>query len=420
MATTVDTILVKVEADLRDVKRSLSELERTTKKTTENVNKSFTAISTTLRSVFGVVAVAQLARAGNSVIQFASDVQEMRDKSTVVFGEFAGEVRKQLQEFGEEVGRSRFELEGMAASIQDTFVPMGFARGEAAKLSVQLTKLATDVASLNNEADAEVMRAFQSAIVGNHETVRRFGIVIDEGVLKAELFRMGITKNINAVTTQEKVQARLNLILAGSADAFNNARDTANSFANRQRDLQRATDELKLAMGERLLPTATRLVDVLTDVADAAANAAKSQKSLTVRLIEQFPILKHSTLKHYLALAEIYRELPNLIANNNTAIEQNTQKLGSQNKKIEENVKKSILSKDEQLKLQQAIKKLQIENEVLNEIKRTGNEIDGEILKAKRAISDTNAVELEQIAEIIRKNEALRVEIENQILTTIK
>ena len=99
---TVDTILVKVEADLRDVKRSLAELERTTKKTTDNVNKSFTAIGTSLRSVFGIVAVAQIGRAGNSVVQFASDVQEMRDKSTVVFGEFAGQVRKQLQEFGEE------------------------------------------------------------------------------------------------------------------------------------------------------------------------------------------------------------------------------------------------------------------------------------------------------------------------------
>ena len=411
---TVDTLLVKVEADLRDVKRSLAQLERDTKKTTENVSKSMNRIGTVVQAVVGGIVVRQFTRMALSATNFASDVQEMRDKSSVVFGEFAGDVRKQLAAFGDEVGRSRFELEGMAASLQDTFVPMGFARGEAAKLSVQLTKLATDVASLNNEADAEVMRAFQSAIVGNHETVRRFGIVIDEGTLRAELFRMGITKNINAVTTQEKVQARLNLILAGSADAFNNARDTASSFANRQRDLQRATDELQLVMGEALLPTATRLVDVLIKLADAAANAAREEKTLTDRLIEQFPILEHSLLKHLEVLATLYREMPNLIANNNTAIEQNTQKLGSQNKKIEENVAKSILSKDEQLKLAEAIKKLQIENDALNEVKRTGNEIDGEILKAKRAISDANAVELEELEAIMRANEALRIEIENQ------
>ena len=72
----------------------------------------------------------------------------------------------------------------MASSVQDTFVPLGFARGEAAKLSVQLTKLAVDTASFNNAQDIPTMMAFQSALVGNHEAVRRFGIVITETELK--------------------------------------------------------------------------------------------------------------------------------------------------------------------------------------------------------------------------------------------
>ena len=118
----------------------------------------------------------------------------------------------------------------MASSIQDTFVPMGFARGEASKLSVQLTKLAVDVASFNNASDVETMMAFQSALVGNHETVRRFGVVITEATLKQELLRMGITKSANEVTNAEKVQARLNLLLAGTSDAHGDATKTSGSF----------------------------------------------------------------------------------------------------------------------------------------------------------------------------------------------
>ena len=52
------------------------------------------------------------------------------------------------------------------------------------------------------------MKAFQSALVGNHETVRRFGIVITEAELQAELFRMGITKSKDEITAAEKLQAR--------------------------------------------------------------------------------------------------------------------------------------------------------------------------------------------------------------------
>ena len=72
------------------------------------------------------------------------------------------------------------------------------------------------------------------------------------------------------------------------------------------------------------------------------------------------------------------------------------------------------LTKIEGGKLAEALRKLQIEQDALNAVKQTGNEIDGEILKARRAISDTNAAELDQIDEIIRKNEELRVEIQNQ------
>ena len=190
----------------------------------------------------------------------------MEAKSSVVFGEFVGAVRRELEEFGNNVGRATSQLEGMASSVQDTFVPLGFARGEAAKLSVQLTKLAVDTASFNNAQDIPTMMAFQSALVGNHEAVRRFGIVITETELKAELQRMGIKKNINLVTAQEKVQARLNLIIAGTVDAQGDAIRTAGSFANRTKGLEGALIELNEVAIKPLLPALASLVADLTRV----------------------------------------------------------------------------------------------------------------------------------------------------------
>jgi len=210
MATTVDTILVRVEADLKDVNAKLKQLERNTKKATDSVNKGFNRIATGAKALIGGALVFQVGRGANALVQLASAAEEMRNKSATVFGAFAGDVTRQLNIFADATGRSTIELEGMAASVQDTFVPLGFARGEAADLSVQLTKLSTDVASFQNAQDPDVMAAFQSALVGNHEAVRRFGIVITESTLQAELNRMGIRKNINELTNEEKVRARLN------------------------------------------------------------------------------------------------------------------------------------------------------------------------------------------------------------------
>ena len=269
MAQPVDTLLVRVEADLKDVKKSLAQLEKDTKRTADRTNKAFTTISRGAKGLLGAVVVREFAQAAAGAVDFASHVEEAQAKSSVVFGAFTDDVRKSLTDFGKEVGRSEFALEEMAASVQDTFVPMGFARGEAADLSVSLTKLATDVASFNNASDTETMKAFQSALVGNHETVRQFGIVITEAELKAELFEMGITKAMTQVTAAEKVQARYNLIMKGTTDAHGDAARTAESYANRVKAMEASTDRLRKALGDKLMPLFTALVIKATEVADS-------------------------------------------------------------------------------------------------------------------------------------------------------
>ena len=265
MATTVDTLLVRIEADMSDIKRDLNNLQKDTLRSTTAAGAAFKKLGRVVNvAAIGVIALS-VARAGKAMIDLAGDVAEMQSKSAVVFGRFRDQVVSDLSDFGSEVGRSSHELEGMASSIQDTFVPMGFARGEAAKLSVDLTKLAVDVASFNNASDTETMEAFQSALVGNHETVRRFGVVITEATLKQELMRMGIKRTGDQVTNAEKVQARLNLILKGTTDAQGDAARTADSYANQVKALSAEFETLAVDIGRELLPIATDLVELFRD-----------------------------------------------------------------------------------------------------------------------------------------------------------
>ena len=272
MATTVDTLLVRIEADLSDVRRGLKNIEKQTQQTQQRVSNSMGKMGTAIKGALGVAAVGIIGRFIAQNVRLASSVEEMQAKSSVVFGQFVGDVRKDLEAFGNAVGRSTFELEGMASSVQDTFVPLGFARGEAAQLSTQLTKLAVDVASFNNASDTQTMQAFQSALVGNHEAVRRFGIVITEAELQAELFRMGIRQNAADVDAQTKVQARLNLILAGTTDAHGDAARTADSFANQSKALGAALEELTVTVLTPLLPKLADIMGGFTKAANAITN----------------------------------------------------------------------------------------------------------------------------------------------------
>ena len=215
------------------------------------------------------------------LITEASDAAEMYSKFQVVFGQFAEGVAARLDMMARAVGRSRWELIQMAATVQDTFVPLGFARNVAAELSQAVTQLAVDVASFNNIADSEVIRDFTSALVGNHEAVRKYGVIITMARLEQELFNLGVEGGLKAATEQQKVLARLSILFNDTKDAQGDAARTANSWANVMRGLAGIFRDTRISVGmalkDALLPFAIEVRDlayaVLPVLSTALVNA---------------------------------------------------------------------------------------------------------------------------------------------------
>lgn len=240
-------------------------LDSTLDKDASKAQKSLRTVTGALAGVTvaaGAAALALSATIGKEVIKAGSDVEEMMGKFDAVFRENADSVEEWADSFGDDVGRSKFELMGFASTLQDTFVPMGFARDEGAELSKQLTELAIDLASFNNEAEPETIASLQSALVGNHETMRKYGVIITQTTLSQELMNMGIAAGVKSATEQQKVQARMNIIMAGTTDAQGDAARTAGSLANMQRRLKSTMSEMMGQAGRDELPEMTK---VLTD-----------------------------------------------------------------------------------------------------------------------------------------------------------
>jgi len=121
------------------------------------------------------------------------------------------------------------------------------------------------------------MHAFRSALVGNHETVLRFGVVINEATIKQELMRMGINKTSSEITNQEKVMARLNLIIAGTADAQGDAINTNISFANSMKALGAEFEEF---MVEAIAPMLPALSDMVRSIKESIIETKEFLRSI--------------------------------------------------------------------------------------------------------------------------------------------
>ena len=191
---------------------------------------------------------------GTAMVTAASDAEETRSKFDTVFRDLASSTREWAETTATAVKRSSLDLESYLATLQDTFVPMGFARDEAAKLSQQMVQLGVDLGSFNNMADADVIRDLTSAMIGNHETVRKFGVLITEATLKQELLNMGLGDGADEATNQQKALARLNIIMNSTTDAQGDAIRTSESFANQMKGLNATLRDLRVEFGNEIIP----------------------------------------------------------------------------------------------------------------------------------------------------------------------
>ena len=262
----------KVELDVARAREQLRvatvRAEQAERRMAETRKSSGLATDIVRKQVQALVAGGALLTAGRQLLQFgrdsvmaASDAEEASAKFEQVFGTLAGGVRDDLQEMADSNRRFIGDLTGFASTLQNTFVPLGFAREEAAGLSKTITQLAIDLAAFNNSSDAEAVEKLTSAIVGNHEAVRSYGIVITETVLKQELARMGALELTGAQLEVAKAQARLNVIMRSTSDAQGAAVREAGSYSNTLKAWDASIQSLKVSLGTGLLPLMTELTD---------------------------------------------------------------------------------------------------------------------------------------------------------------
>jgi hypothetical protein len=272
-----------------------------------------------------------LVAAGSAMLKTASDAEETDSKFKAVFKNQSREVEAWAKTFSRSVGRSTTENKKFLATIQDTLVPLGFARDNAADMSKQVVSLATDLASFNNLNTEQVIADIQSAIVGNTETLRKYGVVAQQSQIVQEALNSGLIKNKSELDANTKAQAILQLALKGTVDAQGDAVRTADGLANSSKGLSSDIKDLAEKFGALMIPTAKEWVGVgrevvqgLTDMDTETQQAIIKWGALTAagaplilmigRLTSGFATYGRNIYKGYLNLQEFIAFHPGLSA----------------------------------------------------------------------------------------------------------
>lgn len=248
MAADVKIAIVGDAAQLRRVLREVEgELDRQGQKTAEVGEKMQRAGAVALGA--GGLMFAGMQRAANT----ASDLNEAVNQTDVVFGEAADEVSR-FAENAVQIGQSERAAREAASTFGLLFRNVGMAQSASADMSVTLTRLASDAASFKNTSPEEAVQAFSSALRGESEPIRAYGVMLDEAAVKQKAMELGLVSAGAELTNAAKVQARYALILEQSSTFANDFINTSDSLANQQRITAAEAENAAASFGQGFIP----------------------------------------------------------------------------------------------------------------------------------------------------------------------
>ena len=186
--------------------------------------------------------------------RMASDAQESLNLVEVAFEENAAAVLQWAETTSTAVGRSKFTLIDFVTQIGAVLRPITGSADAAAEMSTALTDLAVDLSSVFNKSEEDSVRAVISAMTGDLQSIKRFGIVMKEAALESFALSRGIQKNIKDLTSAELAQLRFNFIMEKGSVFLGDAAKTQFQFANSSRALRDALKDIGTELGLFLLP----------------------------------------------------------------------------------------------------------------------------------------------------------------------
>jgi len=209
----------------------------------------------------------------------ALETIETTNLFNVSLGSMAEEAYKTVDALNEVFGLDTTNLMNSAGTYAMLARSMGMSAEQAKVLSTNTSRLAIDLASLTNTSVNQVMQDLRSGLVGQSETVYKYGIDVTEAGIKAEAMAQGITKSVRNMSQGEKMALRYSAMIRQTSLAQGDFARTIDTPANQLKILQSRFTTLSRSIGSifipvlgAILPYANAVVMVLIKLANAIAS----------------------------------------------------------------------------------------------------------------------------------------------------
>ena len=295
-APTISDNLVKMAEALSKYSKSAKTATTSTNNFSNSTNVLKTALThmqvptlkahkgfTSLASIFGRLyanffLLIRAARMLGNAMDYSSSMTEAQNVVSVVFGKQSDVMDKFAQTAIKDFGLARLSAVQFASRFQAMGSTMGITAEQVVKendyiagkitgnarayqdlgnsvadMSINLTKLTADIASLYNQDYDEVAQDMQAVYTGMTRPLRKYGLDLTQATLKEWAMANGLDANIEKMTQAEKTMLRYQYVMSRAAGAMGDFQKTQDTWANSLRTVKQLLQEVARTIGEALI-----------------------------------------------------------------------------------------------------------------------------------------------------------------------
>lgn len=234
--------------------------------------ESINSIGTTARGILSADIIGQIGEAAKtgftSARVAATDLGESLNAVNRIFGESSNVINKWGEEQANQYGLSQRAFNQMAVPIGAMLKNVGLEMNNVARLTLMVTERAADMGSVFNQDVATVLEDIQAGLRGEADPLEKYGVGLNAAAVQQRALADSGKESADALTDQEIMLARLNVLMAQTKDTMGDFKDTSDEYANAQRIANAEIEEAQAKLGQAFLP-------VLAEIAKVVASAAE-------------------------------------------------------------------------------------------------------------------------------------------------
>lgn len=263
------TVSVALVADVGQYQSAMTRAAATTRTVGDNATTAGTRAERGFAAagkgavLLGGLAGGALTIGLKSAVDAAADAEQSIGGVESVFKSYARTVIADSKAADRALGLSANSYRELATVIGSQLKNAGVPMDQLADKTEGLVTMGADLAAMFGGTTEEAVRALSSALKGEMDPIEAYGISLNDAALKAEAASLGLEVMGGSLTNSQRAMAVMSAVTKQGADAvgaFGRESDTA---AGRAQRAAAQWDNLKVTLGDELLPLWSGLVSVL-------------------------------------------------------------------------------------------------------------------------------------------------------------